>query len=216
MCNGPTLAAAGRWIGLARRSRSWRGASTKGEIDWGRKALALREGSLPPPKTGVVTRAAFPAEDALPPRVVEAGPLRVLKHSPEGAVEVAPSLQVTFSQPMVALTSVEDVGKVPVEISPRPEGIWRWLGVDTAAYTPTGGRFPMSSEIRVEVPAGTRSQSGGKLASPLSWSFQTPTVQAKLVAPQSNAWSSQEATSLRPVLLLECNQRVDRTTCWRR
>jgi len=52
------------------------------------------------------------------------GPLKVLRYSPEGDVDLAPFLSVTFDQPMVALTAHADLAaqEVPVKLSPLPEG----------------------------------------------------------------------------------------------
>ncbi|MBV9958819.1 MAG: hypothetical protein JO360_10375, partial [Acidobacteria bacterium] len=68
--------------------------------------FALREKSQPPPRTGETIQAAFPppVPAALPdmPDMNASGPLQVLRFSPEGEVELAPALSITFSQPMVA------------------------------------------------------------------------------------------------------------------
>ena len=47
------------------------------------------------------------------------------------------------------------------------------MGTRTLVFEPEG-RFPMATEYRVEVPAGTRSAPGGVLASAVAWSFSTP------------------------------------------
>ena len=73
------------------------------------KDFQIRDRSLPPPRTGKTVETAFP-----PPETVTAGdtkpvgPLEVLRYSPEGDVPLAPHLSVTFSQPMVAVTSHAD------------------------------------------------------------------------------------------------------------
>src|SRR5262245_53899851 len=68
--------------------------------------FALREKSLPPPRTGQTVQAAFPPPPGpeAPDREA-AGPLTVLRYTPEGDLGLAPNLSVTFSQPMVAVTS---------------------------------------------------------------------------------------------------------------
>ncbi|HKC10926.1 MAG TPA: hypothetical protein VKI41_02585, partial [Vicinamibacteria bacterium] len=95
--------------------------------------FALREKSLPPPRTGRTVKEAFPPPvTAPPPDPAEAGPLRVLRRAPEGDVPLAPHLSLTFSQPMVAVTSQGEAEKVrPVRLSPEPPGQWRWLGTKT-------------------------------------------------------------------------------------
>ena len=146
------------------------------EIEGDVKPFALREGSLPPPRTGRTVAAPFPpppggpAADRPP-----SGPLEVRRRAPEGDVPLAPHLSVTFSQPMVALTSHEALqGQVlPVRVSPEPPGRWRWVGTQTLLFEPDG-RFPMATDYRAEVPAGTRSATGGVVAQPVAWSFSTP------------------------------------------
>ena len=90
------------------------------------QAFALRAGSQPPPRTGQTIQAAFPppASSLLPPPAVSAGrDLRVLRYMPEGSVPLAPELSVTFSQPMVAVTSQADAAAVaPVKLTPQPAG----------------------------------------------------------------------------------------------
>jgi hypothetical protein len=124
--------------------------------------FALREASLPPPRTGRTVRDAFPPPAEAPrPGEAPAGPLEVLRRMPEGDVPLAPHLSVTFSQPMVALDAHEALSRagVPVRLSPQPPGEWRWVGTRTLVFEPEG-RFPMATGYRVEVPAGTRRATG--------------------------------------------------------
>ena len=149
-------------------------AMTKGAPD--EKAFALRESSKPPPRSGkTITEAFPPAKTAPPPDPTEAGPLRVLRHSPNGEVGLASNLSVTFSQPMVAVTSVGDLAKqaVPVKVSPEPPGQWRWLGAKTLVFEPSP-RFPMATDYAVEIPAGIKSVNGGALARAETFRFSTP------------------------------------------
>ncbi|MGH9766994.1 MAG: hypothetical protein ACREAB_06105, partial [Blastocatellia bacterium] len=95
------------------------------------KDFALRDRSLPAPRTGQTISESFPpASGANRPEQAASGPLEILRASPEGDVPIAPHLSVTFSQPMVAVTSNEDLSaaQVPVKLSPQPQGKWRWLG----------------------------------------------------------------------------------------
>jgi alpha-2-macroglobulin len=141
------------------------------------QSFALRGRSQPPPRTGQAIQAAFPppASSGLPPPTGEAGgELRVVRTMPEGSVPLAPELSVTFSQPMVAVTSQADAAAVtPVRLSPQPPGRWRWIGTRTIVYHPEV-RFPQATRYRVEIPAGTASATGGKLARPVAFTFETP------------------------------------------
>jgi uncharacterized protein YfaS (alpha-2-macroglobulin family) len=141
------------------------------------QSFALRGRSQPPPRTGQTIQAAFPppASSGLPPPTGEAGgELRVVRTMPEGSVPLAPELSVTFSQPMVAVTSQTDAAAVtPVRLSPQPPGRWRWIGTRTIVFHPEV-RFPQATSYRVEIPAGTASATGGKLARPVAFAFETP------------------------------------------
>lgn len=132
--------------------------------------------TLPAPRPGQTITETFPPT-AVGPEVVEPSvePLKVLRYSPEGNVDQAPFLSITFDQPMVPLTSHAElaVNEVPVKVTPLPEGEWRWVGTKTLVFQPTF-RFPMATRYTVEIPAGTTSANGGKLAETVSFSFVTP------------------------------------------
>ncbi|HEY0083139.1 MAG TPA: hypothetical protein VGB61_10140, partial [Pyrinomonadaceae bacterium] len=101
--------------------------------------FALRERSLPPPRAGTVIQAAFtpPASDAPPAPTHTRAPLEVLRFAPEGEIALAPAFSITFSQPMIAVSSQEETAaNVPVKMTPQPEGAWRWLGAQTLAFQP--------------------------------------------------------------------------------
>ncbi|MGE5183192.1 MAG: Ig-like domain-containing protein [Acidobacteriota bacterium] len=142
------------------------------------QAFALRPHSQPPPRTGQTIRGTFPppASTLLPPaRTNETGKdLKVLRYMPEGDVPLAPELTVTFSQPMVAVTSQEDAATtVPVKLSPTPHGKWRWIGTRTIVFDPEI-RFPQATTYHVEIPAGTKSATGGVLKDGVKFTFETP------------------------------------------
>jgi hypothetical protein len=65
---------------------------------------------VPPPRTGKTVLAAFPPQDhSSRPDIPPLEELRVISFAPEGEVPLAPHLSVTFSQPMVAVTSLENL-----------------------------------------------------------------------------------------------------------
>ncbi len=86
------------------------------------------------------------------------------RRSPEGAVPLAPNLSVTFSRPMVPVTTHEAPATeaVPISVSPLPAGSWRWLGTRTLVFQPEG-RFPMATLYEVRADALEE-----------KWTFQTP------------------------------------------
>jgi alpha-2-macroglobulin len=136
--------------------------------------------SLPPPRTGETIDETFPpSPEDIQPETVEAGPLEVLRFAPEGEIPLAPFINITFNQPMVPLTSLEDLATedVPARLEPSLPGTWRWVGTKTLTFQYDStliDRLPMATEYQVTVPAGTESATGGVLAEEVSWSFSTP------------------------------------------
>ncbi len=140
------------------------------------KAFALRKRSKPAPRKGATIKSIFPppAKPAVP-TVKGPGKLSVLRFSPEGKVPLAPNLSVTFSQPMIAVSSHADsiARGVPVKLSPAVKGAWRWVGTRTLLLQPKV-RFAMATTYRATVPAGTASARGAKLGKEKVWTFTTP------------------------------------------
>jgi uncharacterized protein YfaS (alpha-2-macroglobulin family) len=128
----------------------------------------------PPPKTGRILNANFPAdENQPPPNVQNSKTLEVLRYTPSGAVGVTPEIAVTFSQPMVTITSQEEAAQnVPVRITPEIKGKWRWLGTRVLLFD-AEKRLPMATQFTATIPAGTRSATGGTLPKDFSWTFST-------------------------------------------
>ncbi|NKQ36696.1 MAG: hypothetical protein HF973_13915, partial [Chloroflexi bacterium] len=119
-----------------------------------------------------------PPPETAPPEATT-GPLEVIRYSPEGEVDLAPFLSVTFNQPMVPLGTQEALAAkdVPVKLTPELPGVWKWVGTQTLTFEYAGeevDRFPMAAEYRAEVPAGTTSANGGVLAEAVAWTFLTP------------------------------------------
>ncbi|HMV46568.1 MAG TPA: Ig-like domain-containing protein, partial [Blastocatellia bacterium] len=168
------------------------------------KDFALRDRSLPPPKTGQTISGTFPPPDnATPPETTASGPLEILRFAPEGEIAIAPHLTVTFSQPMVAVTSQTDAAQnVPVKLTPQPPGKWRWLGTKTLIFEPEG-RFPMATNYTAEIPAGTKSATGNALGAAKRWTFATPPVQMKSSYPNDGPHGRN------PVFFIEFDQRID-------
>ncbi len=167
--------------------------------------FAWREQSLPPPRTGVTVMQPFPAaNEVVPPKSSTVGPLEVIRYSPEGDMPVAPSLSITFSQPMIAITSQEEAAKyVPVKLAPEPPGKWRWIGTQTLLFEPDV-RFPMATQFSVSVPAGTKSAIGGTLNSAKIWTFTTPAPTVKKTYPDANT-----PQRLDTLMFVELDQRID-------
>ncbi len=133
-----------------------------------------------PPKSGTTEQSVFPppqgSEDKGPKKPIpRVEPLKILRHVPEGNVAKDTTISITFSQPMVPVTTVGQVAsKIPVTLTPMPQGEWKWLGTETLAFVPDKGSLPGSTLFEVDVPAGITSSTGTKLDSEFRWSFQTP------------------------------------------
>ncbi|HEX5708410.1 MAG TPA: DUF6049 family protein, partial [Pyrinomonadaceae bacterium] len=166
----------------------------------------LRERSLPAPRTGQTVLATFPASEQLaPPDATGAQPFQVLRNSPVGNVPIAPQLSITFSESMVAITSLAELEAVepPVRLSPQPAGRWRWLGTKTLIFDPAGERMPMATVYTANVPAGTKSANGGTIKSPHTWTFSTPPPQMKVGHPQGGPFRRDT------LMFVEFDQQID-------
>lgn len=184
------------------RLPSWEGDDS-GAVDFNRPAA-----SLPPPRTGRTVDQPFPAGPDIAAPAVDPGPLEVLRVQPEGEVGIAPFVSITFNQPMVPLTTLGqiEVLDVPVRMTPSLPGRWQWIGTRTLRFEHDQeilDRLPMATSYTVEVPAGTRSQSGGELATAFRATFETPTPSLVRLEPQH------ESLGLQPVFVAVFDQRVE-------
>ncbi len=149
--------------------------------------FSKRAGTLPAPKTGNKIPVKFPSDEmrGLPKIDTTVQTLQVLRYSPEGEISLAPDLSVTFSQPMVAVTSQEQAAQfAPVELTPQVEGRWRWLGTKTLMFDTTK-RFPMATKFTARVPAGTKSATGQVLQKDVTWTFTTPPPKVEQMWPNN-------------------------------
>ncbi|MFN2493714.1 MAG: Ig-like domain-containing protein, partial [Pyrinomonadaceae bacterium] len=168
----------------------------------------LREGSRPPRRAGETIPAAFAlrSEDVPSPPVKPRVPLEVTRVSPEGEVSLAPVLSVTFSQPMVAVSSPKEAAaNIPVTLTPQPSGKWRWLGTHTLIFQPDeeGGRLPMATSYSVNIPAGSKSALGNTLSETKSFTFATPPPTIK------NSYPASQSEPRDTLMFLEFDQRID-------
>jgi hypothetical protein len=165
--------------------------------------FAMREKSLPPPKTGVVVPVPFPAPDAMEkPDEQVSSELEVLRFAPEGEVKIAPHLTLSFNQPMVPMSSQEQVSEVtPVTLEPAVDGEWVWLGTQTLQFKPTS-RFPMATKFVVTVPEGVTSERQQRLAKAVSFEFATPP--ARLI----QKYPTNGPQKRRPYVFLGFDQRI--------
>ncbi|MFM2320524.1 MAG: hypothetical protein RLZZ215_3145 [Pseudomonadota bacterium] len=172
------------------------------------QSFSLRPSSEPAPTVGVTIQQAFPppptTESA--PIVLKTGPLTVTRYAPQGAVEVAQQISLSFDRPMVAIATHSQTlaESVPVKMTPSVEGAWRWAGTKTLIFEAKGGgRLPMATEFKLSVPATTQAADGASLGKTLDWSFSTPTLKLE------QSYPSGESVMLNPPLFLSFNQRIN-------
>ena len=169
----------------------------------------IAQDPIPPPRTGETIQEAFPPPvPAIQPEQLTAGPLEVLRYGPQGEIAIAPFVNITFNQPMVPLTSLEEltIEQVPVQLEPSLPGTWRWLGTKTLTFQYDSDlidRLPKATEYKVTIPGGTRSLNGGVLAEDVEWSFSTPPVQVIAHFPGDGP------QPLDPVFFIEFDQRIE-------
>ncbi|AWV89353.1 Ig-like domain-containing alpha-2-macroglobulin family protein [Bradymonas sediminis] len=171
------------------------------------KDFAFRARSKPAPRPGETIESAFPPDATLPPPPgATDGPMELLRFAPDGDVELAPKLSVTFSQPVVAVSGQEDAAKtVPVKIEPAVDGKWRWIGTRTALFEPTGERFPMATDYKVTVDPALKSATGNELNQAESWTFSTPALKVVRAHPTGTT------QPLKPLIFMQFNQKIDQT-----
>jgi uncharacterized protein YfaS (alpha-2-macroglobulin family) len=169
----------------------------------------LPKDPIPPPRPGQTIQQPFPPSQAAAiPELPVSGALEVLRYSPEGEIPIAPFINITFNQPMIALGTIADLAAqaVPVQIEPPLSGTWRWLGTKTLNFQYDSAlidRLPKATSYRVTIPAGTKSATGGVLSKAVEWAFSTPP--AKIV----RSFPLNEPQTLTPLFFIEFDQRID-------
>ncbi|MFP4081408.1 MAG: Ig-like domain-containing protein [Candidatus Aminicenantes bacterium] len=119
-----------------------------------------------------------PPQEKSPSEVDEKGSpgdLRVTFVSPKGKTDAphqSETIVVVFDQPMIPLEALQEDKELPLHLHPSFKGEYRWLNPKTLTFSPRE-RFPYSTEIRVSVPAGTKSFQGASLKQDFTWTFRT-------------------------------------------
>jgi uncharacterized protein YfaS (alpha-2-macroglobulin family) len=148
----------------------------------------MRADSLKPPKSGNIIPVKFPSDEkqkAPKTKPETSQNLEIRRYSPTGKTPLAVDLSITFSQPMIAVTSQTQASEnVPVELKPEVKGRWRWLGTDTLIFDATE-RFPMATVFNATIPKGTKSVTGAALTKDFSWTFTMPPPTVEKFAPQN-------------------------------
>ena len=173
-----------------------------------KKSFAVRSTTNPPPRTGNIIPIKFPADEQpnAPKIKVNNAPLSIVRYAPDGKIPLVSDLSVTFSEPMVAVSSQTETAEiVPVVLTPQAEGKWRWLGATTLIFD-AKDRFPMATKYTATIPAGTKSANGTALAKDFSWTFSTPPPKVESFYPGSNDY---QKASREQIMQASFNQKID-------
>jgi hypothetical protein len=175
-----------------------------------KQTFNFRPGPKPPPTTTRVETMKFPAAQIEAEQRKKAAPanpgaLKVLRTQPKGKEELVGAVTVDFNQPMVPIASLAELRaqSVPLRITPRPAGRFRWLGTQTVAFEPEG-RMPYATHYVATIPAGTRSALGGVLEKEVRFEFWTPRPALTKALPHRYSNQARPDTAL----ALEFNQPV--------
>ena len=172
--------------------------------------LVPKPGPQKPPQVNEEIEIPFPPpEPSTPPVGIDeqpTGALEVVRRGPDGTQSLVEAIRVSFNHPMVPLASIEDLRAldVPMQIEPKVEGEFRWMGTRTLAFYPSG-RLPFSTKYTVTIPAGTKSTHGTELAKAEEWTISTPTLAIDRSAP----YDDQTHWLLESPIVLRFNQPVD-------
>jgi alpha-2-macroglobulin len=170
-----------------------------------RKEFAFREKSTPAPRPGKTTTDSFPPPpSSLNAPAVPNTALTVLRKMPTGTLEQAPLVSVTFSEPMVPVTSHDELGKlgIPITLTPEPKGSWQWAGTQTIVFKPEK-QFPKATDYVVEIPAGIKSSRGVQLAQGEKFTFTLPAVKLLDFSP------SGDSIKTSPILIARFDQAIE-------
>ncbi len=163
---------------------------------------------LPPRRSAVVEQAFPPVPPNTTPEVTDK-PLEVIRFQPDGDVRIAPFVSVTFNQPMVPLSTLDQLDDiaVPASMTPAMAGRWQWIGTRTLRFERDPrdlDRLPAATEFRLVVPSGTTAISGATLAEPFVQTFRTPPVEI-----DDFSHANSNSTILDPVLSFTFTGQID-------
>ncbi|KAF0982319.1 hypothetical protein FDP41_011249 [Naegleria fowleri] len=179
----------------------------------------MREKSLKPPCAAETIHQIFPPEQLEKPEqlkleeeALNGSSLRVLRYLPEGKMDRSvPHISMTFSQPMIELSSVENVESVNVldfiEINPMPKngGRLKWMGTRTVLFEPLY-RFDMSTRYTVTIKADkVKSVIGGVMEKDVVFTFESPRLAMLKRVPNSSIVPLNEF----PIFYMEFDQEID-------
>ena len=124
---------------------------------------------------------------------------------PQGDATTGAELSVVFSRPLRALDLAGDEAPPPIELPPKLEGRWQWVGTRALVFVPKTGRLPGATPITVEVPAATRALDGSTLGALHRFTLKTPPPRLVRSTPHTGAVGLEPKTTL----VLRFNQPID-------
>jgi len=173
---------------------------------------APREGPRPPPPGRTVGPTFSPgaeppggAPGGATPGVPDGETLEVVHHGPRGEADRSARVTLTFSRPMVPVSSrrAVEARALPVRMRPSPPGRWRWVGTRTLVFQPDAS-LPMATRYEVELPAGVASATGERLADGLRWTFTTAPPRLVGALPRAGRTTDRD-----PLMALSFDQEMD-------
>ena len=92
---------------------------------------------------------------------------------PDGTINnLSTAITVRFSQPMVALTTIDNQPPCPLTITPDLSGSCVWITTSTFQFRPDGG-FPIGGHYTITVPSGLPTITGDHTVGGRSWTIDT-------------------------------------------
>src|SRR5262245_16407493 len=87
-------------------------------------------------------------------------------------------IQLTFNQPMVPVTSIDDLEKMEIhfKLEPALEGHWKWINTQTLRFEPRydgAFKFPLSTTFNLTSLPSLESVAKTKLEKPAAFTFTT-------------------------------------------
>lgn len=139
-----------------------------------------------------------------PAAEAHAGPLKIVFAAPKGETRDPSEISVVFDRPMRPLELAGDEQAPPAILKPAIPGRWMWVGTSALVFVPQD-HLPRATEIRVEVPAGTRALDGTALERPFTLTFTTPRPEVARIEP----WEGNDDLTPDTRFTLRFNQPVE-------
>lgn len=131
-------------------------------------------------------------------------PFAVVFGSPKGQTRDPSEITIVWNRPMRPLDLAGQEAPVPAQISPAAKGRWQWVGTNAAIFVPER-RLPRATFFTVEVPQGTRAETGETLAAPYRLTFSTALPDVVRVEPSNRSEDLKPDTTF----TIRLNQPVD-------